>query len=445
MRALILGAGEVGLFLARQLSSTGDDVVLVDHVAENLQRGEDDTDVLTLCGDGTHRRTLLAAEVDQCDIVLAVTGRDEVNVVAAALAAELGAQTTVARVDAPSFYSTDSSIERQVLGIDAVLCASRLVSEELLRRVDGIHATFATYCAANQLEVIQLPVSENSPLVGKQASRVSLPGDATLMAVASGGLVRAASEVPRIEVGDGAIVAGSPVAVSMAARQLLRKQRERRAVVIGGGDVGMQLCQRLQRIGRSVLVIESDRRRCEVLSEALPDATVVHGDGTAIAVLKDVRVDASEILLAVTRADEVNLMAALMAKDLGVPRTFALVHRPGYAAVYSHLGISGTAGSHLVIGDAVDRLMPRKRRVITRKLESLGYAMCERTLGPSLPKPLHQRDLGLPYGSVFLGAVDARGRVLNPEEGLTSEATVVVLAPTPTLGDTVKALRSLAP
>ncbi|MCA9622946.1 MAG: Trk system potassium transporter TrkA [Myxococcales bacterium] len=442
MKIVLLGAGEVGQYLAHHLSSRGEEVVVVDLSPDRLRRAEEDADALTLCGDATHRSVLREAQVHKADLVVALTGRDEVNVVAAALAAQVGAERSVARVDAPSFYSTDASIENDVLGIHSVLCASRLVSEELLRGIDEIHADSASYCAANTLEVARVPLGARSPFIGKNPSRIELGRGVAISAVMSGPLLHPSYEHDRLEEGDAVVLSGTPEAVSIAMLQVQGRRAGRRAVIVGGGDVGLQLAQRLQRIGKPVQIIEADRRRCEELAAQLPGITVVHGDGTSIAVLQDQRVDASDYLVAVTRADEVNLMAALMARDLGVTRTFALVHRPGYAHVYRHLGISGTAGPHLVIGEMVDWLLPRGEAMVSQPFGDTGYALCEKQIPTSFGRRLERRDLALPSGALVLGVVGADGSLEKTDAEITAGATIVLAVPSQAIKDTDKALRT---
>ena len=440
MKIVILGAGDVGQHLARSLSSRGEEVVVVDLSSDRLRKAEEEADALTLCGDATHRSVLLAAEVQKADLVVAVTGRDEVNVVAAALAAHVGAERSVARVDAPDFYSTSASIEHDVLGIHSVLCASRLVSEELLRNIDEIHADSASYCAANTIEIAQVPLGPQSPLLGKQPSRLDLGNDVTVPAVVDAAILRPSYEHDRLEEGDTLVLAGTPLGVSLAMQQCQGRRAGRRAVIVGGGDVGLQLAQRLRRLGKAVQIIEADRARCEYLAAELVGVTVVHCDGTSIGVLQDQRVDACDYLVAVTRADEVNLMAALMARDLGVSRTFALVHRPGYAHVYRHLGISGTAGPHLAIEGMVEWLRPRKDSLLHDPLGTTGYELCEFQVARSFSGAMNRRDIALPNGVIVLGVTSTASGIGSIDDDFGAESNLVLAVPAHAVGDTRKSI-----
>ncbi|HMR05429.1 MAG TPA: NAD-binding protein, partial [Polyangiaceae bacterium] len=300
MRVVVLGAGEVGTHIGQELSAAGNEVILVDRASEALHRAEEQLDALTLKGDVTHWAVLETAEVDRADLVVAVTGSDDANVVAAALSAKLGARRAVARVDDPSFYRTGGGLERGVLGIHSLMCASRLVSEELLRLVEQLDAKYVGNFCGNAVQVTLMPVALNGPLVGQSAAELKLPKGVTATAAVRDAALRPVADLNRLEVDDAVILSGKPLAVAAAVQQLRGSQEPRRAVVVGGGDVGFQLCQMLSSSAKRVQVIERDRARCEMLSEALRDVEVIHGDGTNISRLRDEHVESADYLAAVT-------------------------------------------------------------------------------------------------------------------------------------------------
>lgn len=441
MRVLVLGAGDVGAHVARELSLEGNDVVIVDHRREALESAEESLDVLTMAGDVTQWSTLEAAEVKQAELVISVTGSDEVNVVSAALAASLGARRTVARVDAPRFYRTEAGVERGVLGIHSLLCASRLVSEELVRLIERIDATYVGNFAGNAVQVCLLPVLDGSPALGKSPDEVGLGKHIALSAVARDGLLRPVEDIVRLELDDALLLSGAPTDVVELLPELRSHRDPRRAVVVGGGDVGFQLSRLLTRSERRVQVIERDRVRCEVLAESLSKLEVIHGDGTNIACLRDEHVEGSDYIVSVTRADEVNLMVSLLAHDLGVPQAYALVHRPGYADVYAHLGIHGTAGPHDVIVRMARWLRPHRGALSSEQLTGTGHHLFEFQLGSSLERVTTVRDLGLPAESVVVGlARSMKSMPARPGTKLEPHDNLIVAAPAAAGGEIGRAM-----
>ncbi len=430
MRVVIIGAGDVGTYLARALSAEGAEVIVIDRVAAALDRVEEQADVLTLYGDATHWSTLQSADVSKADITLALTSSDDANVVSAALAASLGAQRTVARVDDPSFYRTQGGVEADVLGISAVLCASRLVSTELLRQVRRVDAEYVGHFAGDTVQIAQVRVAEGTPVLGQSASQVKLDDNAWVAGVVRDMVLRPPEDVARLEVDDHVLLAGSPAAMGDAIKAVTGARHNRRVVIVGGGDVGSQLAGALVQSEGRVQVIELDIERCHVLAEALPKVNIIHGDGTNIAVLRDEQIDTADFMLSVTRADEVNLMASLMAADLGVAWTFSLVHRPGYTDVYSHLGIHGTAGSHEQILRMVKWLLPPRGALAHDELPVCTHGLYEHQLPGGIRGDVRLADLALPPDAVPVAVI--RGlRCHPPLAGLALEAYdhLVVAAP----------------
>jgi len=215
-------------------------------------------------------------------------------------------------------------------------------------------------------------------------------------------------------------------------------------VIVGGGDVGLQVAKTLSETESRVQIIEMDLERCEFLSEALPNVNIIHGDGTNIAVLRDEQIETADFMLSVTRADEVNLMASLMAADLGVAWTFSLVHRPGYTDVYSHLGIFGTAGSHEQILGMVKWLIPSTGPLSHDELPQCTHELYEHQVPANSGPSARIADLALPPEAVIVAVV--RGlRCLQPRAGLALEQWdhVIVAAPSTCAADVERQMRRI--
>ena len=442
MRIVILGAGEVGTHLARELSPRGE-VILVDRSSASLATAEESLDVLTVCGDITHWKTLKSTEIKKSSLVVAVTGSDDANVVGAALAASLGAQRTVARVDAPAFYRTQAGLETGVLGIHSLLCAARLVSEELRRLVTGLDAQYVGNFCGNAVQVCAVAIRDTSTTCGVLPSAIKLPNNVNLLGVLRDGFLRAPVDVGPLEIDDTVLLSGAPSSVLVGARQV-GGATGRRSVIVGGGDVGFQLARMLSETERHVQIIEQDRTRCEFLSESLRDVNIVHGDGTSIACLRDEHIESADYLAAVTRHDEVNLMVSLMAKDLGVPRNFTLVHRPGYSEVYDHLGVRGTTGPHEVIGRMVQRLLPSDGVLASEALLGSGYQVLELALPDPLRGKLRLDELALPAG-VFVAGIGRKAAALpiTPSTPIAAADGLVVVSPNHLIRDVERRLKRL--
>lgn len=442
MKIVIIGGGGVGKHLASSLMAEAE-VIVVDVDPSALAEIEEGVDALTLAGDGTHRATLRAAEVRKADMVVAVTGSDTVNVTAAALAVEMGAGRSVARVDDPGFYETAAAFERDVLGVAALLSASRLVSGELLRMLTGRDCTSTFSLAGGALHGALVLVPDDSPAIGSSPLKLRTEGSQAVRGVLRGTKLRPAAEVVEVEAGDSLLLMGPPISVARVVR-FVHERHAARAVLIGGGDIGGQLGASLSQFERDVRIIEQDRGRAEELAALLPDIRVVHGDGTNLALLRDQRIGDFGSMCAVTRSDEVNLMASLLGRELGVRRTFALVHRPGYASVYDHLGIHGTTSAHEVLARVVHWLLPDRRILAQHRVPGTDHALLEVRVPRPGRRHITVRDLPLPPGTIVLGARREEHELAGADEEVHGGEHVFLAVRTGHVRDLERALSRLA-
>ena len=207
MKVVIVGAGDVGSYLARELSQRSEDVIIVDTDNKALERIEEKTDVMTMKGNGTFRKTLSEVGVESADIVLGVTSHDDTNLVITSLANSMGAKRTVARVDAPEFFMTSSGIERGVLGSFAIVCASRLVSSELLRLVHRIEMPYVENFSSNSITVAMVEVTENCRFLERAGSDIDLGKHAKVIGVFRDGELRRSLDLTSLYNGDKILIA----------------------------------------------------------------------------------------------------------------------------------------------------------------------------------------------------------------------------------------------
>ena len=403
MKIVIVGAGDVGSYLAKDLSQRSEDVIIIDHDEKALERVEEKTDVMTFKGNGTFRSTLAEVGVQSADLVVGVTSHDDTNLVITSLANSMGAKRTVARVDAPGFFMSHGGIERGVLGSFAIVCASRLVSAELLRLVRRIEMPYVENFSSNSITVAMIEVNEDCRYLEKSGADVDLGKHAKVIGVFRDGELRRSFDLAHLYNGDKILIASKLEKLPIAMRRLVQIPGKK-AVIIGGGDVGYQLAQSLQEVENRLTVIDIDRRRCEFLADHLDHATVVHGDGTSLGLLQEEHVEMADYILAVTRADEVNLMSSLVGQEIGVDNTFTLVHRPGYAHVYEHLGIKGTASAHELISKAVNKYFPNQTLLTDSPIEGTEYLCGEFQIPHTVTgKTMKIRDLTIPPGCYLVG------------------------------------------
>ncbi len=405
MRVVVAGAGEVGRHLAGRLTKRGADVVLVDADPAALATAEDELDVMTLCGDMTHRRVLAQAEVASAAGFAAVSGSDTANLLSATLAKSLGARVAVARADAPALYLTRAAVEHGLLGIDHVLCATRFAAAELLCHIDRIEDPFVEGFAQQRVRVALWSLGDEGGAVGKAARGLSSSSGAVAAAVVRDGFVRRPEEIARLEPGDRVLAAGTVAALADARDRVVGSAHGRRVLVAGGGRIGRAVARGLAERGVRVDLVDVDPARCERLAAELSGVRVLVGDTSLAAFLEDIQVATVDAVVACTGFDEVNLVTPLLVRQLAARRaesvhTCMVAHRPGYAELCRTLGIDGAVSTFELLTQAVLEATTAGGRVLSeRPLPGTSYSVLEvRVAGSrgSQQRPPTVADLALP-------------------------------------------------
>lgn len=341
MRIIVIGGGEIGYGLSQALSARHE-VVVVDHVPETADRFEK-LDVEFIVGGGTSADVLLRAGVERADRFVACTGLDEVNIVACGMARQLGSPETICFVSREDFL--DLSIQQDGLtrfGIDRVIWPEAQLADDIERIVVTPGAIDAEVFGEGAIRLVEYRLEAGSPLTARPLAKLDLPYGALVVAVRRGETFFIPRGDARLVAGDKPIVMGTSEAMTDLQRRVMPAERHGRQTVtiIGGGDVGLRLAERLDAGGAVQLrVIEHDRTRGEMLAARLRHALVLNGDGTDLALLEAEDIGRSDVLVSVIDNDERNLLASLLGRQLGVRRVITRVSKSANLRLFERVGI----------------------------------------------------------------------------------------------------------
>jgi trk system potassium uptake protein TrkA len=341
-RYVVMGAGEVGYHLARTLSQQGHDVSVIEVDSQRRERIEDELDVLAVGGNGAHPSVLDAAGVSDCNLFMAVSSDDEANLAAAHVAKHLGAARTVVRVGLAEEAIIHRRLYEEVFGVDLLLSTQLLTTTRVLNRIRG-HSTVAVeYLAEGKAQLRKIVLDDKSPLTQKPLAQVELPANTLVVAYFRGDDLIIPGGADRARAGDEALILGTTEVIGKAERMVTSSPEVIGTVVIAGagGATGRAVAAALGRLERvEVKLIERERRRAQELAESFPKYRVIHGDSTDLSLLKAERVGQARSFVALSGHDENNLMACLLARELGVPQELALVHHAETIELWSRLGL----------------------------------------------------------------------------------------------------------
>lgn len=339
-RFLVMGAGEVGFHLAESLSRDGRDVTVIELDPVKAERMRDQLDVTVIQGNGAHRSVLEGAGAGRAELFMAVSSSDEANLIAAVLAEHLGAQRSVVRVGSAEEVITDRRIYEQVFGVDLLLSTQLLTTTRILNTIRGHNTMAVEYLAEGKVQLRKVHLDADSPLVEKPLREIEIPKGSLIVAIFRGDEAIIPSGDDSAEPGDDVLILGRTDVISTTERLVSRARKKIGSVVVaGGGATAVSIAGILASLGVDIKIIEIDRARAETLAQRFPTIEVLLGDCTDEALLRAERVGKAQTFVALTGHDDSNLMACLLAQDLGVPRVLALVQRSDTSRLWRRMGL----------------------------------------------------------------------------------------------------------
>lgn len=341
MKIIIIGNGKVGYTLAKQLSGEDHALTLIDQNVKALQDADSTLDVLCIEGNGASINVLLGAGVRTADLVVAVTGYDEVNIMCCLIAKKLGAEHTIARIRNPEYFR-EASILKKEIGLDMVINPEYAAAQEITRILRVASAFSVESFARGRVDMIGFYVQESDGMAGislNDYNRSKPNGILVCAAIRKGEVIIPDGQfVPQI--GDKVYVIGGQEELDQFFRLLHRPTRPVRQVsVLGGSRIATYLGWELEKLNVHMTLVELNYEKSLMLSEKLPNALVIHGDGTNQHVLEEEKIFEADAFVSLTNRDEENLLMALAAQRAGVQKVIAKMSRPNYIDLMRDSGV----------------------------------------------------------------------------------------------------------
>lgn len=338
MRIIIIGAGEVGYHVAKTLCRDND-VFIIDKDEDVCNRARQ-LDVQVIQGNGADVKLLNKANIGKTELVVAVTGVDEVNIVACMASKILNNNLkTIARVSNPDYIDRPVDV-RETVGMNAMVCPELSLASEIDQILSIPEAINVENFVGGKIKMMEFKVGEHNQLVGRKLSESNLPACCLMSAIFRGSQLMIPHGEDVIQKDDRVVLVGKPEAIEDT-RKLFEETRKNsgKIAVVGGGKVGYYLIKLLGKKNFKLTLLEIDKKRSEELAQALPKVLVINGDGTDISLMKEENIGSMDAVIAVTNSDEKNLICALLAKRLGAKKVIARVDRPDYAELFEIVGV----------------------------------------------------------------------------------------------------------
>ena len=377
MNIIIVGAGEIGRHIAIRLSSENHAIVVIDHDETVANELDHRIDAKVLNAEGASVNTLVDAGVSDCELFLALTSDNNINMVACSMAKTLGARQVVCRVH-PDLQREEFLFDfRSHFGIDYLFSSERLTAIELAKFIRNPDSIFVEQLARGHIELQQLTVSSESRLTNQPLKNLDFPSRVRVGTIRRGekSFIPGPSEV--LLANDQVMLFGEPKALHetvLALQKADTHEAQANIVIFGGDEYGFSLAQTLEGWNCRVRILEADADRCAELTELLPNATVLNTDGTSLAELKEEKVGEADFFIAVTDVDEDNVMTCLQAQTLGAKNCLTLIHRADYADAMNRLGdrigIQAAISPRNATGRDLERFLTSDRFHLVRKIDA---------------------------------------------------------------------------
>ena len=437
MKIVIIGGGKVGALLASELTNENHDVVIVDEDKEKVKLFSETMDVMTLHGNGALASVQREADVDESDLVIAVTAQDEMNILACIVARKLGCPNTIARVRNRG-YAEQMYMLKEDLGLSMVINPEYMAAKEFYGLLQMPAFMNRDSFAEGRAENVELAVDKDSILNGMclkdMPSKVNVK--VLVCAVVRGGKVFIPDGNFVLSEGDKIYVTAPASMLAKLTHELkLRSRKSKNVLIVGGGKIAEFLAPMLLKSGTRVKIIEIDRNRCNYLAELMPDASIICSDGSSQSVLKMHNIEHMDAVLPLTNIDEENIIIAMFARRVGVPQVLTKINRMEYGEILGDRGADALVSPKELSSFEVVRYVRAMEntggsevltiyKLADGKAEAQEFAVTDATKNLGVPL----MNLKLKPG-ILIACISHKGKIIIPggSDMLSSGDTVVVV------------------
>ena len=377
MPVIIVGCGKVGRNLAEQLQAEDIDITLVDVIADKINDLCENIDAMGIVGNGASINTLMEAGVDTADILIAVTASDELNLLCCLIAQKANHCQTIARVRNP-IYEKEIGFIKERLGVTMIINPELAAAQEISRLLRFPSAIKIDTFARGRVELLKFKVLPEFELDGMSVSQITdkYRCDVLFCAIESKTTLSIPGGDHLVHNGDFISIIATPKNTALFFKKIgLKTHQVKNTLIIGGGTISYYLAKALSDLKISVKIIDKNKERCEELSEMLPNATIICGDGTDRALLMEEGLSTVESFVTLTNMDEENIFLSLSAKNMTQAKLIAKVNRLPYKDVIDELDIGSVIYPKYITSDSILRYVRAMQNTIGSNVETLYHVL----------------------------------------------------------------------
>lgn len=419
MKIIVVGGGKVGTALCRSLVEEKHDVVLIEEKEAVLKNITKRHDIMGIVGNGANFKILEQADVANCDIFIALTDKDEVNMISAVLAKQMGAKETVVRVRNPE-YSNSYFKDKNFLGFSLVVNPELLTARYIANSVDFPNALSVEHFVNGRVMLMEFMISDGSKLCHMSLSQFRKKfGNLVICAIERRGKLIIPDGDTTLQTGDKIFVTGNRIDMILF-HNSMKPKYIKNMMIIGAGRIAYYLLSILKNTKINLKIIENNPEQAEMFSQDFPNVHVVQGDGTAKSVLLEECVENFDAVATLTGVDEENIITSMFLETLGVPKNITKVNRTSlleiidpsqFSSIITPKSIAVDSMMHFIRGrvNAQDSNLDAMHHVANGRIETLQFEIREnnKMAGKSLSSLKFKEN-------ILIAAIIRNGRTIYP-------------------------------
>lgn len=437
MKIIIVGCGKVGLTLTEQLNNEGHDITVIDKDGGKLRSVTDNIDVMGVEGNGAIYQVQMEAGIKETDLLIATTNSDELNMLCCLIAKKAGNCHTIARVRNPE-YANEIRYIREELNLSMAINPELAAANEISRLLKFPSVIKIDTFAKGRVELMKFIVPDHSVLHNMHVFEVPqrLGCNVLICAVERGHEVVIPDGNFQINLGDKISFIASPAQAMEFFHQVgIENNSIKTAMFVGGGKITYYLAKMLEETNIKIKIIEQDFRRCNELSELLPKAMIIHGDGSNQQLLLEEGIQQTEAFASLTGFDEENIMLSLYAASVSKTKLITKINRIAFEDVINQLNLGSIIYPKLITADSIIRYVRAMQnsmgsnvetlyKIVANKVEALEFRVGKDA--PMVGIPLEELSL---KNSLLIACINRGGKIITPrgKDFLQAGDTVIVV------------------
>ncbi len=358
MNIILVGGGKIGTTIMENLVREGHDVVIVDSSPQVISQISNLYDVMCVCGNGVDWETLQEAGSHKANLLIAVTGSDEFNMLCCFMAKKIGIPHTVARIRNPEYNDKSLGFIKQALDLSMTINPDYMAAKEIFALLQLPAAESMETFSHRTFEIVEIILKENSPLCGMTLMEMKKRYPAAYLV----GMVQRGEEafIPdgsfRLQSGDRIGLTAAVNQVEKLLKQLdLLQEKAHNIMILGASRSAYYLAKLLLANGTRVTIIDKDRELCERFAEILPEAVIVCGDGAQEELLLEEGLNTADAFVTLTGIDEENILLSYLARSHGVNKTITKINREEFFVMAQKLGLDCVVSPRSLINNVITR------------------------------------------------------------------------------------------